>query len=194
MLPVSFTRPCLTGLLLVPFVLSATQETLLVVDDSETLLINYRGPWESSPSILFTDPEKLNYLGTLTYSNLSGAVANFVFSGTVDTLSGVQGSTLNMLALLGTRVSVYGALFPVGTFNRTSQYLIDGQNFTTVYAPPRTISSEQHRVLFYDSGPLPFGQHTLTIENLGVEYWFDFIKADGVDPTLGGPNGSYLCC
>ncbi|EIW52010.1 uncharacterized protein TRAVEDRAFT_24728 [Trametes versicolor FP-101664 SS1] len=172
MLPLSFTRPCLTGLLLVPFVLSDTQETLLVVDDSDSLLIKYRGPWQSSPSSLFTDPEQLNYLGTLTYSNLSGAVANFMFSGT--------------------SVSVYGALFPVGTFNRTSLYSIDGQN-TTLYAPPRTISSEQHRVLFYNSGTLPFGQHTLTIENVGVEYWFDFIKADGVDPTIGGPNGSYLC-
>lgn len=97
-----------------------------------------------------------------------------------------------MFALLGTSVSVYGALFPVGTFNRSSLYSIDGQN-TTLYAPPRTTTSEQHRVLFYNSGTLPFGQHTLTIENVGVEYWFDFIEADGVDPTLGGPNGSYLC-
>lgn len=96
-----------------------------------------------------------------------------------------------MLASLGTSVSVYGALLPVGTFTRISQYTIDGQN-TTVYNPPETIASEQHRVQFYDSGTLPFGQHTLTIENLGEEYWFDFIKADGVDPTIGGPNGNYL--
>lgn len=83
MLPLSFTCPCLTGLLLVPFVFSATQETLLVVDDSETLLIHFKGPWQSSPPGLLTDPEQLNYLGTLTYSNLSGAVASFMFSGTV---------------------------------------------------------------------------------------------------------------
>lgn len=86
MLPLTFTRPCLTGLLLVPFVLSATQETLLVVDDSDKLLINYRGAWESNPPGLFTDPEQLNYFGTLTWSNLSGAVANFMFSGTVQIL------------------------------------------------------------------------------------------------------------
>lgn len=97
---------------------------------------------------------------------------------------------LIVFTFLGTSISVYGALFPAGTFNRVSKYTIDGKN-STVYNPPGTISSEQHRVQFYDSGTLPFGQHTLTIENLGEEYWFDFIKADGVDPTLGGPNGSY---
>lgn len=83
MFPLSFTRPCLTGLLLVPLVFRATQGTLLVVDDSDILLIRYTGPWESSPQNLFTDPGQLNYLGTLTWSNLSGAVANFMFSGTV---------------------------------------------------------------------------------------------------------------
>lgn len=87
MLPLSFTRPCLAGLLPVFSVFIAVQGALLVVDDSDTVVIKFSGPWQGNFENLFSDPQQLNYLGTLTYSNLSGAVANFMFSGTVRVLS-----------------------------------------------------------------------------------------------------------
>ncbi len=68
-----------------------------------------------------------------------------------------------------------------------SNYTVDGDNVTALL-PPGTITQPQHRQQFYVSQQLTTGPHQLTITNLGMQFWIDYILLTmDDDPTL--PSG-----
>ena len=76
---------------------------------------------------------------------------------------------------------VYGAFKPVGTWNIQSLYAVDGRS-PTPFLPSQQVDQESYRQLFFDSGPLRLGEHTLKVTNLGVQLWLDyFVYDDGGD-------------
>ncbi|KAH9476932.1 hypothetical protein JR316_0010848 [Psilocybe cubensis] len=91
------------------------------------------------------------------------------------------------VSFTGTSISVYGLVSPSGTGNiQSSSYSVDGSK-TEVYMA-RPIERTQSQVLFYDSGPLVDGQHTLLVTNL-VELdflWIDYFLIT----STSGLNGS----
>ncbi|KAI0767854.1 hypothetical protein C8Q74DRAFT_1204598, partial [Fomes fomentarius] len=120
-------------------IVAAATAYLLQLDNSSPRLL-YSGAWINDP---IADPQKLNYGGTLAYTNMSGAQVTLHFSG-------------------ATGVDVYGSFPVAGSFNFRSQYSIDGTN-TTMYQPPGTITKPVYRQRFFQSGPLSLGSHTFVI-------------------------------
>ncbi len=59
----------------------AAADTLLVIDDSVSTAIKYDGPWKGMSQPNLDDTQSPDYLGTLTFSNLSAAFANISFTG-----------------------------------------------------------------------------------------------------------------
>lgn len=94
----------------------------------------------------------------------------------------VARSVFNANDKSGTYVAVFGALKPVGTWNMHSAYYLDGSP-AVGFTPNPQVDSEQHQVQFYSSGSLSDGPHTLTIVNMGQQFWFDFIALETSDST-----------
>ena len=67
------------------------------------------------------------------------------------------------------KIAVFGALPVTGTFKMKSQYSIDGEVLET-FMPPSTISRAEYRRMFFSSGTLSLGEHTLEIRNLGEAF------------------------
>ncbi|KAI0676370.1 hypothetical protein C8Q78DRAFT_15782 [Trametes maxima] len=146
------------------FVLSlapVSRATIVTVDDADPRM-QYAGAWMHST---VDDSQQLAYLGTLAYTNTSGATATLHFEGSA--------------------VVVVGAFGPAGTFAMRSQYTLDG-GVPTLFVPPSEVDVPIPRRLFFASGELPFGAHVLAIENLGEQFWLDFIQVvspDEIPPT-----------
>ncbi|KAH6912187.1 hypothetical protein BKA70DRAFT_828230 [Coprinopsis sp. MPI-PUGE-AT-0042] len=105
-----------------------------------------------------------SYDGTLTLTRSRGATARITFQGT--------------------RIQVMGLVSPQGTGGApASTYMLDNRpsiRFTTTQAP-----STSPRVLFYDSGELDAGSHTLIVTNdaEGPFFWIDsFIVTENLEP------------
>ncbi|OSD04186.1 hypothetical protein PYCCODRAFT_130373 [Trametes coccinea BRFM310] len=122
-----------------------------VIDNSDPHIL-YEGSWTQVIG------SAADYRSTLAFSNESQATATFQFTGT--------------------SVAVYGAIKPVGTWHMASTYLLDALP-SGAYEPPSVVPSEQHHVLFYASGQLANGPHTLVIENMGEQFWLDYIVVGG---------------
>ncbi|KAJ8472996.1 hypothetical protein ONZ51_g8152 [Trametes cubensis] len=131
-----------------------------VTIDNTDVNIVYAGTW--SFTTIAGDPQEKNYMGTLSYSNISGSTATYVFTGTA--------------------VSVFGGFGPDGTYRMQSQYTID-RGSPTVLTPPREVKVEQHRVLFFTSPQLSLSEHTLVIENRGEQFFFDYLQFDTSDES-----------
>ncbi|KAI0352384.1 hypothetical protein OH77DRAFT_803612 [Trametes cingulata] len=128
-----------------------------VVDDAD-MRIQYTGSW-----VTLTALDRGQYWsGTVTYSNTSGALATFSFTGDA--------------------VKVLGALTPEGSFNMLSRYTLD-DNVPVEFAPPSDVTTPAFKRQFYASGPIAMGLHVLTIENLGEQFWLDSIEIDA--PSIG---------
>ncbi|KAJ8472581.1 hypothetical protein ONZ51_g8416 [Trametes cubensis] len=149
---------------------SRSEDTLDVIDDAD-LRILYSGSWVSYTGL----NDSMNWAGTVTYSNTSGATANLTF--------------------VGDSVGVFGAFTPVGTYNMRSQYFLDDSP-PVVFSPPSVIQKEEYRHQFYFSGPIPLGVHTIRVENLGEQFWLDSIQVtrpqnvSSVLPTTGAATSS----
>ncbi|OJT06828.1 hypothetical protein TRAPUB_2345 [Trametes pubescens] len=129
---------------------------ILTIDDADPR-IQYTGAWVPNTG---GDPQQLNYMATLTYSNVTGTIASFQFTGSA--------------------VAVYGAFGPVGTFDMRSEYSID-RGPPTVFLPPNDIAAVAHRRQFFASGEIKYGPHVLTIENMGEQFWLDYIQVEVPD-------------
>ncbi|TBU22560.1 hypothetical protein BD309DRAFT_964457 [Dichomitus squalens] len=131
------------------FASSFTSVATIIVDDWNQG-IQWNGAWES-----IGDQPAPTWDGSLHWGNLSGSTATYTFAGT--------------------SIQVVGALKPVGTWSMESQYTIDGGD-PTVFTPPSEVSQEAYAQTFFDSGPLPAGEHTLLITNLGAQLWIDCLR------------------
>ncbi|KAI8985759.1 hypothetical protein BD414DRAFT_529463 [Trametes punicea] len=140
-------------------------EALDVVDDSDMRIQYTDGAWTSYRGL---DPS-LNWAGTVTFTNTSGATAK--------------------LSFVGDSVTVYGAFTPVGTYNMRSQYILD-EKPPVVFSPPDTVQTEKYRQQFYASGPIPYGSHSIRVQNLGEQFWLDSIQVTQPDDvsTTASPN------
>ncbi|KAI0752380.1 hypothetical protein C8Q80DRAFT_448537 [Daedaleopsis nitida] len=132
-------------------VVAALNPANIYVDDSDSR-IEYVGSWVKNP---ISDPANFNYGGSLSFTNSTEAKASFTFSGAV-------------------QVAVFGSCPTGGTFTFHSQYTIDDSDPVS-FMPPGTITKPEYRVQFYASTTLTPGTHTLTIENLGQEFYLDYI-------------------
>ncbi|KAI0331686.1 hypothetical protein GY45DRAFT_600831 [Cubamyces sp. BRFM 1775] len=152
---------------------SARSEDALDVIDDADLRILYSGSWISYTGL----NDSMNWAGTVTYSNTSGATANLTF--------------------VGDSVGVFGAFTPVGTYNMRSQYFLDNGP-PVVFSPPSVIQKEEYRHQFYFSGPIPLGVHTIRVENLGEQFWLDSIQVtrpqnvSSALPTTGAATSSSI--
>ncbi|KAH9893567.1 hypothetical protein C8Q73DRAFT_791407 [Cubamyces lactineus] len=129
---------------------SRSEDALDVIDDAD-LRILYSGSWISYTGL----NDSMNWAGTVTYSNTSGATANLTF--------------------VGDSVGVFGAFTPVGTYDMRSQYFLDDSP-AVVFSPPSVVQKEEYRHQFYFSGPIPLGVHTIRVQNLGEQFWLDSIQ------------------
>lgn len=77
-------------------------------------------------------------------------------------------------------MAVYGAFGPVGTFDMRSEYSID-RGPPTAFLPPNDIAAVVHRRQFFASGEIKDGPHVLTIENMGEQFWLDYIQVEVPD-------------
>ncbi|KAI9001070.1 hypothetical protein BD414DRAFT_405010 [Trametes punicea] len=134
----------------------------ITVDNADPRIL-YEGFWQAST---VPGPGKNDLQNTLAFSDQSLATA--------------------ILQFPGTSVSVYGALLPVGVWYMQSVYYLDAMQ-SAVHEPDPVVTAEQHRVLFYSSGPLTYGVHTLVIENVGQQFWLDYITFDVPDDDLAMP-------
>lgn len=62
-----------------------------------------------------------------------------------------------------------------------STYTIDGGP-PTVFQPPSEITTPMYNQLFFASGTLSYGLHTIVVQNIGEQFWFDSIVFDVPDP------------
>ncbi|KAI0634399.1 hypothetical protein C8Q77DRAFT_1055954, partial [Trametes polyzona] len=108
----------------------------LIYDNVDPRIV-YSGSWQAFSA---TGGDDLG--GTLAFSNEDASIATLQFTGT--------------------SVTVYGALKPIGTWNMHSVYYLDDLP-ADGFIPPTQVTSEQHRLVFYSSGRLANGQHTLKI-------------------------------
>ncbi|KAI0327424.1 hypothetical protein GY45DRAFT_1327650 [Cubamyces sp. BRFM 1775] len=136
-----------------------------VTIDNTDSSIRYFGQW--SRTTIAGDPQEKNYMGTLSYSNVSGSTATYTFTGTA--------------------ISVFGGFGPDGTYKMQSQYTIDDGS-PTVFTPPSEVKVEQHRVLFFESPQLSPSQHVLVIKNLGEQFFFDYLKFNSLDESTSATN------
>jgi len=83
----------------------------------------------------------------------------------------------------GSRVAVICTI-PAGRGDQSvAQFSLDGHGRFYLVSHP-TSREVRRRIVFWDSGPLPFGQHVLTIMNMGREAEFRLNRID-FDPTDG---------
>lgn len=66
-----------TTLLTLLYSLHLARGAILTIDDADPR-IQYTGAWVPNTG---GDPQQLNYMATLTYSNVTGTVASFQFTG-----------------------------------------------------------------------------------------------------------------
>ncbi|KAI0767849.1 hypothetical protein C8Q74DRAFT_1204547, partial [Fomes fomentarius] len=120
-------------------VLVTVSASVITVNDDDPI-IQYSGSWVKNP---IPDPQHHNIGASLSFSNVSGAIAVLSFSGAI-------------------RVAVTGA-FPIpGVYDMASQYSIDDGE-PVQYRPPSTIVEAEHRQTFFLSNPLQTGVHKLAI-------------------------------
>ena len=166
-----------------PRALSTTPDSDVIVDNSRRDLISY-SPTEPI-QWFFYEPYYKNVEGFFNATWVQSGIGNgtsLTFSFTGGSLV-VPGSTMSADAptTTGIRVSVWGAIVRSYTsqeseYNATrSVYSINGTamgDFKTFYAP-RYI----HAVQFWQSDPLPFGRHNLTVEIREGDYFaLDWIE------------------
>ncbi|KAI0826720.1 hypothetical protein BC628DRAFT_212889 [Trametes gibbosa] len=138
---------------------SAVFAALAVIVDNANPAIQYTGTWSPQAGLNTTD----FFAGTIAFTNTSGVTATLSFTGYY--------------------ASVYGAFVaPPGTYNMLSTYSIDG-GAPTVFQPPSRIEAPMYNQLFFRSGTLPYGDHTIVVQNLGEQFWFDSIVYDVPDLT-----------
>ncbi|KAH9851552.1 hypothetical protein C2E23DRAFT_229419 [Lenzites betulinus] len=129
----------------------------MIVDNADPT-IQYKGAWTAQTGLDNTD----YYAGTIVYANVSGATATLVFTGNC--------------------VKVFGAIVaPPGTYNTLSTYTIDGGP-PTVFQPPSEITTPMYNQLFFGSGTISYGLHTIVVKNMGEQFWLDTIVFDVPDP------------
>ncbi|KAI0767848.1 hypothetical protein C8Q74DRAFT_984680 [Fomes fomentarius] len=128
---------------------SSTICATAAIDDSDPR-VHYSGSWTR---IAKADPQ--NWQSTLTYSNVSSAQAMYTFTWAV-------------------QVMVMGAFPRAGTFAMRSKYMIDNEH-PVFFEPAGTIRVPQFRQKFFVSNPISPQDHTLTITNLGEEFYLDFV-------------------
>ncbi|KAI0363518.1 hypothetical protein BV20DRAFT_958125 [Pilatotrama ljubarskyi] len=129
-----------------------------VVDDADPR-VQYTGSWVPYTAVNSTQ----FWSGTVTYTNISGAMAKLAFTGD--------------------SVQVFGAFNLSGHLNMSSRYTLDDAT-PVMFSPPSVVETPIFRRQFYASGLIAFGQHVLTIENLGEQFWLDSIHVDGPNGTL----------
>ncbi|KAH9899929.1 hypothetical protein C8Q73DRAFT_681468 [Cubamyces lactineus] len=139
----------ITALTLLSFFASFTAATTFI--DNADPRIQYGGMWQQGSA---TEDD---YMSTLAYSEWNSATAILVFTGI--------------------SVSVFGTLKPVGTWNLHSAYSVDGASMSP-YINTSPLSGEQHHVQFFSQGGLSDGTHTLTIENMGQQFLFDYVAVE----------------
>lgn len=61
-----------------------------------------------------------------------------------------------------------------------SEYSID-RGPPTTFLPPNDIAAVVHRRQFFASGEIKYGPHVLTIENMGEQFWLDYIQVEVPD-------------
>ncbi|KAI0661043.1 hypothetical protein C8Q70DRAFT_760904 [Cubamyces menziesii] len=130
-----------------------------VLIDNADPRVQYGGDWQQGAATAD------DYMSTLAFSEWNSATATIVFTGT--------------------SVSVFGALKPVGTWNIHSAYSVDGA-LMSPYINTNPLSGEQHHVQFFSQGGLSDGTHTLTIENMGQQFWFDYVAVETGQATIPG--------
>ncbi|OSD04187.1 hypothetical protein PYCCODRAFT_130541 [Trametes coccinea BRFM310] len=150
-------------LTLLCFLRSALSQCVFI-DDTDPQ-IQYQGKWVFVSSSGMKD----DYQGTLVHSTDPQTSATIRFTGTE-----------------GSSIAVYGALEPTGDWSIVSAYTLDSVPMG-VYQPDKVVLDEEHRVLFFASGPLGAGNHTLVIENLGDQFWLDYIGLGGPDDNPANP-------
>ncbi|KAI9063306.1 hypothetical protein FKP32DRAFT_748040 [Trametes sanguinea] len=133
-----------------------------IIIDNVDPQIQYQGTWVFE-TIYGGSPD---YNGTLAHTNETQASVTFHFTGS--------------------SVAVYGAIKPVGTWDILSAYCLDDVPMG-VYKPDPSVQAERDRVLFYASGPLGPGNHTLVVENMGEQFWLDYIGVGGPDDNPANP-------
>lgn len=123
--------------------------TTIVVDDSNTAQITYKGDWFPTAGL-----SEFNYTSHGTLED--GATATLVFNGT-------------SVAVFGTIDTTEG--------NSTSTYVLDGSTVPSIFTPNLT-STVLYEQLFYQSPILPDGQHTLVVTFAGsaAPFWLDYFS------------------
>ncbi|KAI0827254.1 hypothetical protein BC628DRAFT_1418391 [Trametes gibbosa] len=136
-------------------------------------LFLYHLPYADATILYDNIDPHIQYLGSWQMVNTSAAEGDF--EGTLAFAN--ENSLTATLEFTGTAVTVYGALEPVGIWNMQSAYYVDGLAVVG-YHPNSEVTAEQHGVVFYSSGPLGDGSHTLKIVNMGQQFWFDYIAVE----------------
>ncbi|KAI0708220.1 hypothetical protein C8Q76DRAFT_799516 [Earliella scabrosa] len=133
----------------------------IMVDDTDGR-IQYSSSWLRNT---IPDPTEKNYGGTSSFTNISQSTATLAFEGVL-------------------QLSVWGAFPVVGAFKMASQYSIDGSN-TTTFTPLSTVSQPGYRQRFFLSPFFSPDKHTLTITNLGENFYLDYILLHVVPSAPG---------
>ncbi|KAI0327124.1 hypothetical protein GY45DRAFT_1328048 [Cubamyces sp. BRFM 1775] len=123
-------------------------------------------------------------MSTLAYSEWNSATAMLEFTG--EYVLQTCPPLLTTTQLKGTSVAVFGTLKPAGTWNIHSAYSVDGAEMSA-YVNLNPLSGEQHHVQFFSQSGLSDGTHTLTIENMGQQFWFDYVAVETVGVGGGLP-------
>ncbi|TBU22558.1 hypothetical protein BD311DRAFT_139890 [Dichomitus squalens] len=132
----------------------ACAATTVIDDRSQN--IQWNGAWE----VKGNQPAP-TWDGSLHWGNSPGLTATYTFTGP--------------------SIQVVGAFKPIGTWIMKSQYTIDDGE-PTVFTPPPEVTRASYAQTFFDSGPLPAGEHTLLIRNLGEQLWIDCLRVSD-DPA-----------
>ncbi|KAH9848557.1 hypothetical protein C2E23DRAFT_843580 [Lenzites betulinus] len=142
-------------------------------------LVLYFTPFVCATALYDNVDPRIEYQGSWQMVNTSTAD----FGGTLAFAD--ENSVAAILEFTGTAVTVYGAMQPVGVWNMQSAYYLDSL-LVGGYHPSPQVTADQHGVIFYSSGPLSNGAHTLQIVNTGQQFWFDYIAVETAKPV--GPT------
>lgn len=152
----------------------------MIVDNADPT-IQYKGAWTAQTGLNNAD----YYAGTIVYANVSGATATLVFTGKSPFRCLLSHTDLHRhpsVIGIGNCVKVFGAIVaPPGTYNMLSTYTIDGGP-PTVFQPPSEITTPMYNQLFFGSGTISYGLHTIVVKNMGEQFWLDTIVFDVPDP------------
>ena len=150
---------------------AVSDDPAIIVDDADGR-IQYSSSW-----LPVSAPLQNNYGGTLSFTNFSNSTATISFDGG-ESPQPTHRPTYKLIVYTESviQLSVWGAFPVVGTFNMASQYNINGNStITSTFTPMSTVSKPKYRQRFFLSPFMSPDRQTLTITNLGENFYLDHI-------------------